>query len=403
VKKTTNFLRITAVLALYTLCFAGCEKEPGGVTTPITGGGGACTITITDIPSSYRTMQIQIISNIDPYPGIQAASGYNDVRNGKTTLPLYNQDMEEWSDVGEYYIVLDLTEVKRDENNIETYVEKTFVYTDGMPVPPMNNIKKCYIKDSDTWISFNKFQTDNTTPYTITIEDITENYNTKKGVVNVYNNRSEEIADGDADITDNKAVVKLHNKDIFHSGWEGGVQAAFTIRILGTTYVYTGGASLGSIGEEWGRAPKYGFPGASSTVNFSQFKTNDVVILPTRIIISGLDPKYNTDHFVSILLSSNSGYHPTNSIREYGDIQSGTAEIEISLPSDAGPRYIFLIVARKDKVLSGGIEFPKNVAVAAYQTETAREIITGMELIINSDFSSLPVNEIPNISEGEGD
>ncbi|MDR2701723.1 MAG: hypothetical protein LBB72_04765 [Spirochaetaceae bacterium] len=385
-KNMRQIFGIIAVSAL--LGFAGCEKDLDSSVTPII-NDGAHTVTITGIPSQHRSMEIRIMSDIDPYPGVEVACGYNEINKGKTAIPLLDQYMEDWIGSGEYFIVLDL--------------DKVYVYTDGSPVPPMDNIKKYNFQNSGTEIDFSKFSTydeDSSNPYRITITDITENYNAFTGTVNVYNAASGVIADGKAAISDSTAKIDLYVDDLFHSGWKGGVEAAFTFTISGTNYVYTGSSSLdNSIGEgTWGNAPKYNFRNTSSSVSFSRFKTNDIIYLPTVITINGLDSKYSTDdHFASILVSASQGYNPLNSIMNSGDINSGNTETTVSLPQNAGPLFIFLIVIKTEKVMFDGIEFPKEVPVAAYQTKTAINITTGLTLNIGSNFEEA---DIPDIDDG---
>jgi len=376
-------------VAVSVLCvFAGCEEDLNGAIAPAV-NDEANSLTITGIPSQYRSMEIRIMSDIDPYPGIEVASGYNEVNKGKAIIPLFNQDMEDWTGTGEYFVILDL--------------DKVYVYTDGSPVPPMDSIKKYGFYNSGTEIDFGKFRTydeGSSNPYRLTITDIIDNYNDFIGTITVYNAESAAIADGEARISDNTAAIDLYVDDLFHSGWKGEVEAALVFTVSGTNYVYTGGSSLGSnIGEgTWGRAPKYTFGTTSSSVSFNQFNTNEQIILPAVITINGLDSKYGSDHFVSIYLSRNPGYNPLSSILGYGDINSGTAVITVNVP-EAVQFNIFLLVMKNEKISGGGMEGERDVPVAAFKSKTVRTIETGLTLDIGKDFD---IAEIPDIG-GEGD
>ena len=379
-----NIFTIIAVLCA--LVFAGCEGNLDTTSVPITNNSGN-SITITGIPSQYRNMNVRIMSDID---GIEAtATGYNEINRGRAIIPLLDRNMEDWTGSGEYFIILDLD-------------KKIYVYTDGSPAPPMNNIKKYNFHSSETEIDFSKFSTNTPNPYQFTITGIHGSYNNQTGTVTVYNAGNTVLAEGEGDVSEGTVTINLRVNDIFNSDWTGGEQAALVFTIYGTNYVYTGGASLGSdVGEgTWGRAPKYNFGTGSSSVNFNQFGTNEEIFLPTRITITNLDSKFNTDHLLSVILSSNPGYNPSSTIRDTVGINSGTAEFNVNVSSKAGPLHIFLIVIKREKVLSDGIEFTKDTAVAAYKSKSAQNITTGLMLDIGSDFDE--ETDVPNIG-GEGD
>jgi len=59
-----------------------------------------------------------------------------------------------------------------------------------------------------------------------------------------------------------------------------------------------------------------------------------------------------------------------------------------------------LIVIKTELISSGGMQFTKEVPVAAYKSKTARNIATGLTLSIGSDFEEEP--DVPDIG-GEGD
>jgi len=95
-KATYKISGFIAALALYALVFAGCEKDLNGAAAPAI-NDGANSITITGIPPQYRSMEVRIMSGIDPYPCVEVACGYNEVNKGKAAIPLFDQNMEDWT------------------------------------------------------------------------------------------------------------------------------------------------------------------------------------------------------------------------------------------------------------------------------------------------------------------
>ena len=386
-KNIREFFGITAVLALCAL--GGCGKSLESAAAPIT-EENVNSITITNIPPKYRSMEIRIMSDIDPYPGIEVACGYNEISKGKAKIPLLDQNMEDWTGSGEFFIIMDL--------------DKVYAYTDGNLVPPMDNIKRYTFKNSGVEIDFGRFKTydeESSKPYQLTITDITEYYDGMIGTATVYSADSAVITEGSARISDNTAKIDLYVDDLFHSGWKGGVPAVLTFLISGTHYVYTGNASLDSaIGEgTWGKAPKYKFEDTPASVSFTRFKTNEEIYLTVEITITGLNAQYNGDH-LSVICSRNQGYDQYSTIRGYDDISSGSAAVKIySVPSASGPLYIFLIVKKDEKYTVNGVEFTKTKAVAAYKSKAAKNIVKGLMLGINDDFEATGIPE----TDDEGD
>jgi hypothetical protein len=338
-KKRYKIFAVIAVAALCAFGFAGCEEDLDGAIQPP--GDNGNTITITGIPSRIKNMEVRIMSDIDPYPGVKIASGYNDmINNGKMKIFLLNEDMEDWTGSGNHFIVLDL--------------DKVYVYTNGEPIlPPRGNVLRYNFQNGNAEIGLDKFRSNDQDPYKITITGITGNFDAS--AVTVYNAASEIIAEGEAEIIGGTTAIDLYVvNDFFEgSGWKGE-QAVLTLRLPGMTYVYTGGGSLSSnIGvDTWGQAPKYSFPDMSSSVSFSQLKTNDPITQRVAITIEDLESIYNSNHFVSIILSTKTGYNPkgspagnlAGSIQESGEITSGAAGINVTVPIDVGQLYILVIV-----------------------------------------------------------